>query len=80
MHVRLRFLRSGQKVPDNRLPPMLFATDRCLCGRLNIYSKPDLLAFIRHALPGTRSLRLSKLLVLGSCLTYELASVLSRAN
>ncbi|KAH0943186.1 hypothetical protein HID58_002823 [Brassica napus] len=41
---------------------------------------PDLLAFIRYALPGTRSLRLSKLLVSGSCLTYELASVLSRAN
>ncbi|KAG2331340.1 hypothetical protein Bca52824_002520 [Brassica carinata] len=39
--------------PDNRLPQRLFATDRYPCNRLNIYSKPDYIAFIRHVLRGT---------------------------
>ncbi|KAF2594308.1 hypothetical protein F2Q70_00043161 [Brassica cretica] len=38
---------------DHRLPPRLFTTDRFPSGRLNIYSKPDLLAFIRHVLRDT---------------------------
>ncbi|KAJ4885452.1 ULP_PROTEASE domain-containing protein [Raphanus sativus] len=40
----------GDNQPDHLLPPRLFATDRFPIGRLNIYSKPDLLAFIRHVL------------------------------
>ncbi|KAG2311240.1 hypothetical protein Bca52824_022797 [Brassica carinata] len=43
----------GHNNPDLRLPPRLFATDHYLCGRLNIYSKPELLAFIRHVLRDT---------------------------
>lgn len=45
-------ISAGDK-PDNRLPRRLFATDRYPCNRLNIYSKPDYLAFIRHVLRGT---------------------------
>ncbi|CAF2226481.1 unnamed protein product [Brassica napus] len=36
------------------LPPRLFATDRFPTKRLNIYSSPDLLMFIRNVLRGTR--------------------------
>ncbi|KAF3573027.1 hypothetical protein F2Q69_00058341 [Brassica cretica] len=46
----------GNNQPDHRLPPRLFATDRFPSGRLNIYSKPDLLAFIRHTLRDTEEL------------------------
>ncbi|CAN6860033.1 unnamed protein product, partial [Brassica oleracea] len=47
----------GNNKPDHRLPPRLFATDRSPSGRLNIYSKPDLLAFIQHVLRGTKELQ-----------------------
>uniref|UniRef100_A0A0D3CRK7 DUF1985 domain-containing protein n=1 Tax=Brassica oleracea var. oleracea TaxID=109376 RepID=A0A0D3CRK7_BRAOL len=43
----------GNNQLDHRLPPRLFTTDRFPSGRLNIYSKPDLLAFIRHVLRDT---------------------------
>src|SRR5690606_34303045 len=38
----------------------LFATDRYPSGRLNIYSKPDLLASIRHALRDTEEFEIIK--------------------
>ncbi|KAH0884369.1 hypothetical protein HID58_060465 [Brassica napus] len=40
----------GTSLPDLRLPPRLFATDRFPTKRLNIYSSPDLLPFIRNVL------------------------------
>ncbi|KAG2248953.1 hypothetical protein Bca52824_088581 [Brassica carinata] len=43
----------GNNQPDHCLPPRLFATDRFPSGRHNIYSKPELLAFIRHVLRDT---------------------------
>lgn len=43
----------GDKHPDHRLPPRLFATDRFPSNRHNIYSKPDLLAFISYVLRDT---------------------------
>lgn len=47
----------GNNEPDNRLPPRLFATGKSPNGRLNIYSKPDHLAFIRHVLRDTEELQ-----------------------
>ncbi|CAN7097156.1 unnamed protein product [Brassica rapa subsp. narinosa] len=44
----------GTSLSDLRLPPRLFATDRFPTKRLNIYSSPDLLPFIRNVLRGTR--------------------------
>ncbi|KAG2321993.1 hypothetical protein Bca52824_015206 [Brassica carinata] len=38
---------------DHLLPERLFATDRFPCQRLNIYSRPNILAFIRHVLRDT---------------------------
>ncbi|RIA04195.1 hypothetical protein BRARA_K01598, partial [Brassica rapa] len=38
---------------DSRLPERLFATDRFPRHRLNIYSRPNILAFVRHALRGS---------------------------
>ncbi|KAF2544170.1 hypothetical protein F2Q68_00031915 [Brassica cretica] len=35
---------------DHRLPERLFATDRFPRHRLNIYSRPNILAFVRHVL------------------------------
>ncbi|KAH0903870.1 LOW QUALITY PROTEIN: hypothetical protein HID58_043373 [Brassica napus] len=35
---------------DHRLPKRLFATDRFPRHRLNIYSRPNILAFVRHVL------------------------------
>uniref|UniRef100_A0A0D3CBJ2 DUF1985 domain-containing protein n=1 Tax=Brassica oleracea var. oleracea TaxID=109376 RepID=A0A0D3CBJ2_BRAOL len=49
--------KTGNNKPDHRLPPRLFTTDRSPSGRLNIYSKPDLLAFIQHVLRGTKELQ-----------------------
>ncbi|CDY57158.1 BnaC05g50400D [Brassica napus] len=46
--------------PDKRLPPRLFATDRSPTGRLNIYSKPDILPFIQHVLMNTKELQYIK--------------------
>ncbi|CAN6923702.1 unnamed protein product, partial [Brassica oleracea] len=43
----------GNNQPDHRLPTRLFATDTFPSGRHNIYSKPELLAFIRHVLRDT---------------------------
>lgn len=43
----------GPSSPDFRLPPRLFATDRFPTRRLNIYSSPDLLPFIRNVLRDT---------------------------
>ncbi|KAF8104776.1 hypothetical protein N665_0168s0019, partial [Sinapis alba] len=45
---------AGDNKPDYRLPLRLFATDRFSSRRLNIYSKPDLLAFVRHVLRNTK--------------------------
>lgn len=39
---------------DKRLPPRLFATDRFPTKTLNIYSSPDLLAFVRNILRGSQ--------------------------
>ncbi|KFK38725.1 hypothetical protein AALP_AA3G152200 [Arabis alpina] len=47
---------SGSSLPnssDDRLPCRLFATDRYPNARLNVYSKPDLVTFVRDALVGT---------------------------
>ncbi|KAF3524229.1 hypothetical protein F2Q69_00050258 [Brassica cretica] len=41
---------SGSLQPDLRLPPRLFATDRFPTKRLNIYSSPEILPFLRHLL------------------------------
>ncbi|KAL0749832.1 hypothetical protein Bca101_031835 [Brassica carinata] len=38
---------------DTRLPERLFATDRFPRNRLNIYSRPNILAFVRHVLRGS---------------------------
>ncbi|KAG2244789.1 hypothetical protein Bca52824_093355 [Brassica carinata] len=38
---------------DHRFPERLFATDRFPRHRLNIYSRPNILAFLRHVLNGT---------------------------
>ncbi|KAG5398331.1 hypothetical protein IGI04_020145, partial [Brassica rapa subsp. trilocularis] len=38
---------------DSRLPERLFATDRFPRHRLNIYSRPNILAFVCHALRGS---------------------------
>ncbi|KAF3575617.1 hypothetical protein DY000_02032553 [Brassica cretica] len=46
----------GTSSPDLRLPPRLFATDRFPTRRLNIYSSPDLLSFIRNVLRDTPEL------------------------
>ncbi|KAF8087028.1 hypothetical protein N665_0602s0011 [Sinapis alba] len=37
-------------IPNHRLPPRLFATDRFPSKRLNIYSSPEIMAFIRNVL------------------------------
>ncbi|CAN6881753.1 unnamed protein product, partial [Brassica oleracea] len=50
----------GNNKPDKRLPPRLFATDRSPTGRLNIYSKPDILPFIQHVLMNTKELQYIK--------------------
>ncbi|KAF2605066.1 hypothetical protein F2Q70_00026366 [Brassica cretica] len=46
----------GTSLPDLRLPPRIFATDRFPTKRLNIYSSPDLLPFIRNVLRDTPEL------------------------
>ncbi|KAF3557297.1 hypothetical protein F2Q69_00014306 [Brassica cretica] len=46
----------GTSLPDLRLPPRLFATDRFPTKRLNIYSSPDFLPFIRNVLRDTPEL------------------------
>ncbi|CAN6838581.1 unnamed protein product, partial [Brassica oleracea] len=48
---------TGNNQPDHRLPPRLFATDRFPSGRHNIYSKPELLAFIHHVLRDTEEFK-----------------------
>ncbi|KAG2239231.1 hypothetical protein Bca52824_090091 [Brassica carinata] len=55
-----------QKVPDNHLPLRLFATALYPCGRLNIYSKLDLLAFIHYALRDTEEFETIKASCFGS--------------
>ncbi|WZZ42816.1 hypothetical protein YC2023_039075 [Brassica napus] len=40
---------------DTRLPERLFATDRFPRNRLNIYSRPNILAFVRHVLRGSEA-------------------------
>lgn len=50
----------GKDKPDKRLPPRLFATDQFPTGRLNIYSKPDILPLIQHVLKGTKELQYIK--------------------
>ncbi|KAF2565060.1 hypothetical protein F2Q70_00014746 [Brassica cretica] len=40
---------------DTRLPERLFATDRFPRNRLNIYSRPNILAFVRHVLHGSEA-------------------------
>lgn len=47
------FIEAEDITPDYSLPPRLFATDRFPSRRLNIYSKPELLAVIRCALRDT---------------------------
>ncbi|KAG2302950.1 hypothetical protein Bca52824_031601 [Brassica carinata] len=39
--------------PDPRLPSRLFATDRFPISKLNIYSSPEILPFLRHVLRDT---------------------------
>ncbi|XP_056862232.1 uncharacterized protein LOC130509936 [Raphanus sativus] len=50
----------GQKKPDKRLPPRLFATDRFPTRRHNIFSKPDILPFIQNVLKDTDELQYIK--------------------
>ncbi|RID45684.1 hypothetical protein BRARA_I02390 [Brassica rapa] len=40
--------------PDPRLPLRLFATDRFPINKLNIYSSPEILPFLRHVLRDTK--------------------------
>ncbi|KAL0802303.1 hypothetical protein Bca101_057479 [Brassica carinata] len=47
-------------IPDYRLHPRLFATDRFPCKWLNIYSSSEILAFIRHVFRGTRKFEIIK--------------------
>ncbi|KAL0814521.1 hypothetical protein Bca101_070964 [Brassica carinata] len=56
----MRDLLRGNNKPDKRLPPRLFTTDRSPTGRLNIYSKPDILPFIQHVLMNTKELQYIK--------------------
>ncbi|KAL0663675.1 hypothetical protein Bca4012_100512 [Brassica carinata] len=44
--------------PDLRLPPRLFATDRFPTKRLNIYSSPEILPFLRHVLRDTKEFQI----------------------
>ncbi|CAN7120559.1 unnamed protein product [Brassica rapa subsp. narinosa] len=53
IHTLLWLPLLGDNELDNRLPQRLFATDRFPVHRLNIYSKPDLLAFVHDVLRGT---------------------------
>ncbi|CAN7078620.1 unnamed protein product, partial [Brassica oleracea var. botrytis] len=57
LHIKSCKVRFGNNQPDHRLPPRLFATDRFPSGRHNIYSKPELLAFIRHVLRDTEEFK-----------------------
>lgn len=45
---------SSDDAVDHRLPVRLFATDRFPRRRLNIYSRPNILAFLRHTLKGSQ--------------------------
>ncbi|KAH0910744.1 hypothetical protein HID58_034065 [Brassica napus] len=45
---------SGTMQPDPRLPLRLFATDRFPINKLNIYSSPEILPFLRHVLRDTK--------------------------
>ncbi|KAH0924970.1 hypothetical protein HID58_017226 [Brassica napus] len=56
----MRGLLRGNNKPDKRLPPRLFAQYRFPTGRLNIYSKPDILPFIQHVLRNTEELQYIK--------------------
>ncbi|CAN7092368.1 unnamed protein product [Brassica rapa subsp. narinosa] len=47
-------LFSGTMQPDPRLPLRLFATDRFPINKLNIYSSPEILPFLRHVLRDTK--------------------------
>ena len=49
---------SGSFQPDLRLPPRLFATDRLPTKRLNIYSSPEILPFLRHVLRDTKEFQI----------------------
>ncbi|KAF2607736.1 hypothetical protein F2Q68_00045499 [Brassica cretica] len=49
---------SGSLQPDLRLPPRLFATDRFPTKRLNIYSSPEILPFLRHVLRDTKEFQI----------------------
>ncbi|CAG7895522.1 unnamed protein product [Brassica rapa] len=49
---------SGSFQPDLRLPPRLFATDRFPTKRLNIYSSPEILPFLRHVLRDTKEFQI----------------------
>ncbi|CAN7140061.1 unnamed protein product, partial [Brassica rapa subsp. narinosa] len=47
------FSDSAEDAVDHRLPVRLFATDRFPRRRLNVYSRPNILAFLRHILRGS---------------------------
>ena len=47
------FSDSAEDAVDHRLPVRLFATDRFPRRRLNVYSRPNILAFLRHVLRGS---------------------------
>ncbi|KAH0874983.1 hypothetical protein HID58_072345 [Brassica napus] len=49
---------SPQDASDLRLPPRLFATDRFPTKRLNIYSSPEILPFLRHVLRDTKEFQI----------------------
>ncbi|KAG2306111.1 hypothetical protein Bca52824_025859 [Brassica carinata] len=48
---------SGSMHPDPRLPFRLFATDMFSISKLNIYSSPGILPFLRHVLKDTPELK-----------------------
>ncbi|KAG2305851.1 hypothetical protein Bca52824_025599 [Brassica carinata] len=71
-----------QKVPDNHLPLRLFATALYPCGRLNIYSKLDLLAFIHYALRDTEEFETIKASCFGKFLfvVFEIKQSVRNVN
>ncbi|KAF8113248.1 hypothetical protein N665_0054s0060 [Sinapis alba] len=70
----------GDNLTDERLPQRLFATNRFPSGRLNIYSKQDILTlFVKYSVT-LLSFKLLDNLILGSCLTDLHVNALFPAN
>ncbi|KAF8077034.1 hypothetical protein N665_1067s0001 [Sinapis alba] len=59
-HIVLMAGESDACGPDVNLPRRLLARDRFPRRRLNIYSKPDTLCFLRHVLKGTQEFKVTR--------------------